>query len=384
MPLPRLTWVLCDQAGTPLSGGHVATNRRLIAARNRSMEARLSLSLHDQVAISLFAVLQNGIPQLRVYLGTELVFSGNWTSMRGANSVDSASSVEMVFKDPFDRLSYRYTDGLETFVQIDAGMIAHDLIETAQLGTQLNIKTDPAFIEPTMLRDRSYYLKQLGEAITELTQVIAGFDWYPVYLDPRGDSLVRMMEFHVTPSLGTDLSNVIFEYGEGTKQNCTSYSFTTGLPVNWVLAIGTGDPAMVEPASDIESNAKYLTYQTILSATDVSESVTLQEKAGDALRLSPVHVTEFKPDPAVSPLPWRDFWIGDVVRWNVDDGAMQQQLEPRVQTIEVGVDDSDNISDLVVGIDPESSGAYMPPTDSTRSYVQRQREILRRLSALER
>lgn len=382
-PLPplTLTWVLCDHRGEPLPGGHVASNRRLIGGRNRFMEARLTLGMHDQAAIELFAVLANGIPQLRVYLGSVIVFSGHWTPMKGTNATDSPSTLDLVFRDAFHWLTYKYTDDSQIYPATDAGEIARHAI--AVLAGSSGILTDLAWIEVTQPRDRTYNFKNVAELITELTEVIGGFDWYPVYLDPRPDG-VQTMEFHVTSSVGADKPNAIFEFGDGTRNNCTSYSFTTSLPTNEVVAIGAGTPPIWEQVFDHPSRQKYFPYVAMLSATDVIEPATLIEKATDALRPDPTHVTEFKPDPVLSPLPWRDFWIGDTIRWNVDDGAMQQQLEPRVQTIEIGVDDSNNISDLTIGIDPDSSGGYSSPANTARRYVQGQRDLLRRLSALER
>jgi hypothetical protein len=349
------------------------------------MEARLSLSLHDRVAYELFAVLPSGLPQLRVYRGSEIVFSGHWTPMRGSGSVDGPSTLDLVFRDAFSRLGQRYTDGSVSFVAEDAGSIAQFLIETAKdFGTH-NIDTNPSWIEATKDRDRTYEYKNVAEAVIELTEVIGGFDWFPVYLDPRVSEAQQMtMEFHVAARIGQDRPTAIFEYGEGTLENCASYSFTTGLPINWVIAIGGGTPPFVEEAIDASSRLLYNTHKVLVSATDVVESETLLDKAQDALRPGIVHVTEFKPDPALAPLPWEDFWIGDNIRVNVDDGAFQLQIEPRVQTIEVGVDDSDNISDVVIGIDPGASGAYMPPANTTRAYVRAQRDLQRRLSALER
>jgi hypothetical protein len=349
------------------------------------MEARLTIGMHDRAAVELFEAFRNGMPQLRVYLGANPVpvFAGHWMPMRGTNSVDSVSSLELVFKDAFSRLAYRFTDATDTHTAEDAGLIATALIaQTNSFQGHTGIQADASLVQPTKIRDRTYEHKNVAEAITELTQVLEGFDWYATYRDFRNG--FRSMDFNVVPSVGSDRPNAIFEFGAGTLENCLGYSFATSLPVNWVRALGAGSPPIVEEEANTESMILYTTFMALVSATDVSEAPTLADKAVDALRLHPVHVTEFSPDPAKAPMPWRDFWIGDHIRWNVDDGAFQQQLEPRVQTIEIGVDDSDNISDLVIGIDPASAGAYLPPANTSRAYVQGQRDLLRRVSALER
>lgn len=386
-----------------MPGSAVGRGRRLIFARNQEAEARITLSLYDEAAIRLFEVLRNGIPQLRVYLQIPdaeeaaavalpddgLVFSGHWTPMSGASAVGEQSHVNLVFKDAFSILRHRFLEGTTEFSSLsnwDAGMIAKYLIDdlpfypSGESGT--TIATDDAWIEPSQVRERTYKYKNIAEAITELTEVIGGFDWFPVYLDPRRRAKGDTMEFHVAAERGSDRSGARFEYGDSTLFNCKSYGFTAALPVNYAIAIGA--EATAGTGYDDDSRNRFRTYMTFASMSDVTKQATLIEKAADALRPNIGLVTQFTGDPAKCPLPWRDFWIGDTIRWNVDDGAMQEQSSPRVQTIEVGLDDSDNIEDLVVGVDPEATGSYLAPANTTRRYVQQQRELTRRLNAIER
>lgn len=392
-PLPDLTWVLCDHTGSPLRGSHIAQKRRLVASRNRSMEARLSFGLHDEAAISVFEALRNGIPQLRVYLGNDPtpVFSGHWTPMKGSSAVDSESMVDLVFRDAFDRLAYRWTDVLTTtYTALDAGLIAKDLIDdlataVVLMPTPTGIATNTAWIEPTKERDRTYVNKNVAEAIIELTEVIEGFDWYPTYLDPR-DNAGSTMRFNVAARpAGTDrTSDVRFEYGAGTLENCSGYSFSTSLPITLFRTTGT-DPlgGDSQEGGHDAALARYGAYMAVAAFPDVTETATLAEHGFALLRDAPAHVTDFSPDPELSPLPWRDFWVGDTVSWLVDDGAMQEQSAMIVQSIEIGIDDSDNIDDLKIGIDPQGAEKYIAPATSTRRYVQQQQELRRRLAALE-
>ena len=395
------SWVLCDQGGEPLPGAHVGRGRRLIFARNHEAEARITLSLYDEACVRLFEVLRNGIPQLRVYLRipgeaeARLVFSGLWTPMNGGNAVGEQSSVNLVFKDAFNVLRYRLVgpaaagDPTPVFIATDAGIIAVTLIHNTEVAYgATSIATHPAWVEPTVDRDRAYDVnKNLADAVTELTEVLGGFDWFPVYVDPREND-GNTMQFWIAAEQGSDQEGARFEFGDGTLANCKGYSFTGTLPVNRVLALGAQDTGAGTPLkseqADGESFVRYGTYMQTVSATDVVEQATLDDKAKDALRPGIGLVTQFTGDPAKCPLPWRDFWLGDTIRWNVDDGAMQERTAPRAQTIELGLDDSDNIEDLVVGIDPEASGSYLAPLNTERRYVQQQRELLRRLNTIER
>lgn len=390
--MSRWSWVLCSHEGEPLPGAHVARGRRLIAARNQATTALLTLSLQDQAATELFAALRNGIPQLRVYKDDTLVCSGLWTPMNGASAAGEQSHVNLVFKDAFAAVLApmpdigRFTDATVTYTAEDAGAIARDLIDTTNTDHgDTTIETSASWVQATKDRDRAYGHKNVAEAIVELTEVLDGFDWYPTYLDPREND-GKTMRFNIVASQGEDKEAARFEFGDGTLANCTGYQFTTALPVNHARALGAdnaGTPFVGEK-TDATSMALYGTYMLRVSASDVNETATLEDKAQDALRPTVVQVTEFSGDPALCPQPWDDFWIGDTVRCNIDDGAVQEQTSPRVQTIEVGLDDSDNIDDLKVGIDPAASGGFLTPVATTRRYVAQQRDLLRRLSALER
>jgi hypothetical protein len=369
----RWAWVLRTALGEALPGSQRARGRRLVYTRNRAAEARLTLSLGDTAAIALFTELRNAIPTLTVYRNGDLVFGGHMRPISGGNAAGENSHVELVFKDAFVLLDDRITD--EAPLATDAGQIAANLITVSNSDYGEILPITIGTIEATKIRDRTYFSKVISEAIIELTEVEGGFDWYPTYLDPVG------MAFNVAASYGSDRDDAIFEFGTGTLANCHGYDFTLSLPVNAVRAIGSA--AHIDEF-DEDSMGRFGVFQQTVSATDVAENAVLTDKALDALRPEPVLVTAIHPDPARAPQPWDRFWVGDTVRWNVDDGAIQQQLAPRVQTIEIGLDDSDNIDDLVVGIDPGAKGGFLVPAQSTRAYVTAQREILRRLSALER
>lgn len=388
------SWILADEAGRPLPGAHIARGRRLVAQRSLELEARLTLSLHDTAAIRLFETLRNGIPQLRVYLhippetDARLVFSGLLAGMSGADQADGESHVNLIFRDAFSVLRHRFTATSVSYTAQDAGQIARQLIDATHTAHgDTTIATDPAWVTATKTRDRAYESKQVAEAIGELTEVQDPIDWWAVYLDPR-ENAGKTMQFHAGPPRGSDVPGAKFEFGEGTLFNCKAYGFTGGLPVNRVRGIGAQDPAtglpLVAERLDQPSIDRFRTYMQIVSATDVSEQATLDDKARGALRPGVGLVTQFTGDPALCPLPIRDFNLGDTVRWNVDDGAMQEQTSPRVQTIEVGLDDSDNIDDLVIGVDPEASGAYLAPANTTRRYQMQQRDLMRRLAGIER
>lgn len=389
----NLSWVLADHVGNPLRGESTAFQRRLLYGRNLFAEARCRLGLYDELCVSLFEELRNGIPQLHVLVDGERKFAGWWTPMRGAVTPEAAGEVELVFRSPFARLWGLLTAASVTYTAQDQGLIMTALIDYARTAYGgVGLLTDQSWVERTVARDRTYEHKDIGEAIAQLTEVIGGCDFYETFLDPRENN-GALAQFHVVERQGSDRADVRFEHGDGTLSNCRGYEFATSAPVNHARAIGAADgTGIVAYAndSDAASAGLYGPHMATVNASDISEAATLAARAGDALRRAPAHVTAFHPDPALAPLPvgkGARFGIGDTIRWNVDDGAMQEQSSPRVQLLEIGFDDSDNVDDLVVGIDPESTGSYLVPavpSQGDRRFVQQQQEIRRRLSALER
>jgi hypothetical protein len=380
-------WGLRDgNTGLPVRGSELLTNRRLAFTRNHAAGAQTRLGLQDPGAVAVFDTLRlSGLPELVVYRNQAVVYAGHWVGMSGGNEVDGSGFVDIVWKDAFGLLDYRLTESpTEDYFAEDATSIAQQLIENNEFNyAPTPMDSSDGLYEPTKIRDRSYQHKVISEAIVELTEVEGGFDWYPTYLDPdTGPQPGRTMLLNIVAHYGSDRPGARFEFGPGTLENCRSYTFTIGLPINTVRALGAS--SLVSEQTDADSASRYNYFQQVLSATDVAEQATLDDKAMDALRPDPVMITDLKGEPAICPRPWDDFWIGDTIRANIDDGAVQQQLETRVQTVDLALDDSDNVTELIVGVDPGASGSFVAPTNTTRRYVQQQRDLLRRLSALER
>jgi hypothetical protein len=377
-------WGLRDgNTGLPIRGSELLTNRRLAFSRNHAAGAQTRLGLQDPGAAAVFDTIRlSGLPDLVVYRNGQIPFAGHWVGMSGGNEVDGSGFVDIVWKDAFALYDYRLTNYPdEVYVAEDQGVIAQSLMETSDATYGPTAVNTVGTIEATMLRDRSYVNKPVSEAIVELTEVIGGFDWYPTYTDPQ-TAVGRTMTFNVAARYGTDRPGARFEFGPGTLENCRSYGYTMGLPVNVVRALGAS--GLAREVLDEDSMDRFGAYQIALAASDVSETATLDDLARGALRPNPVLITDLKGDPALCPRPWDDFWIGDTIRANIDDGAVQQQLETRVQTVDLALDDSDNVTELIVGVDPGATGSFVAPTNTTRRYVQQQRDLLRRLSALER
>lgn len=379
----RWAWVLTGNTWGPLPGGPPRPlARKLSAARNHADIATMTLGLTDRVCVELFAALRSYIPGLEVWRNDDVVFAGHWWPMSGGHIAGQAGTVDLTFKSAFALYEERLTeDPVEQYFAEDAGAIAQQLIERSDFLYGPSPLTSSGTIEETTIRDREYSSVPVGEAIIQLTEVRGGFDWYPTYTDPAATG-GRTMTFNIAARYGTDRPGARFEFGAGTLDNCSAYKFATSLPTNIVRALGA--TGLVREQADEDSQGRFGPYMKALGANDVSETATLDALALDAIRSNPAMVTEITGDPAKCPRPWDDFWIGDTIRVGIDDGGVQEQSEPRVQTIDVSLDDSDNISELVVGFDPAAAGGYLAPANSTRRYVQQQRDLARRVSALER
>lgn len=332
----RWQFVLADQDGGDLVELRDAFGVRVQFGRNRAAQVEGYLDFADPALRELYAVLSNGVPQLRAFRDGELRFRGSWVAMQDKAHDTELSNVHWRFRDPFDRMEGEVTDPLLTYTATDAGAIASDLI-TRTGTTALAVGS----IEATATRGRTYEHAVVARAIRALTEVEGGFDFEVVPLM----SGVALGRFDVHASLGTDKSaTVSFQYGEGTAQTVLEVRRSWLPPVNFARV--TGEDDTYAEASDVASIARYGRFGVVESASDGTVlAATLQEKADALLRPDPIEVVTFTPDPATAPQPWVDYWLGDRVGLFARRGGMLVDEAPRVNGLEVVVSDDDHGED---------------------------------------
>jgi hypothetical protein len=332
--MPNWGFLLGDQAGNALADLSTGAGRSLTFTRNAYPEATISISHDDEAATVLFDSLRNGIPTLRAYRDGVLRFHGELAPF--TEQLEENAQISLVFRGPFARLvGYgqsrgSFTAASKIFTAVDAGQIAKTLIDEA-LGSAV---ATTGTIQASKTRDRTYQYSNVGEAITNLTRVLDGFDFE---VTPIEYSAGKIGQFNVYASQGSDRSaTVLFQYGPGTLANVREVSRQTEPPINYARVLGAN--GLLATKQDPTSIANFGYWIVQESMSDVSEQTTLDDKAQALLRPNPIKIVAFSPDPTLAPLPWDDFWLGDTVSFFGLRGAFSEDVTARINKITVVVD----------------------------------------------
>jgi hypothetical protein len=336
--MPAWSFLLADQVGNPVAELATGAGRSLTFTRNAYPEATVTLSHDDDAASKFFDTLSSGIPTLRAYRDGVLRFHGDLAPFTEA--LEEAAQLTLLFRGPFARLiGYgqsrgRFTAASRAFTATDAGQIAKTLIDEA---TGSGVATTGT-IEASKTRTRTYQYANVGEAVTNLTRVLDGFDFEVTPIEYSAGSIGQLS---VYTSQGSDLSSsVLFQHGPGTLANVREVTRQTEPPINYARVLGTNGRFAVK--QDAASIAKYGYWIVQETQSDVSEQATLDDKAQALLRPDPVKVVAFTPDPALAPLPWDDYWLGDTVSFYGRRGAFTEDVTARINKITVAIDDEGN------------------------------------------
>lgn len=343
------TWVLADRSGKPVGEFANASVRQFIAKRNAGRQGVVTMTHDDREAFLLFEQLKNGVPQLRYYRNGTLRLSAYLTAIDESLSEDGDDQLVATFKDPFGRI---YGDGSEQgrhvylpanqtldFSNEDQGEIAWQLIERLNLWLDTGLRRGE--IEVSAYRDRSYAAgKNVGEAISQLTEVIGGFDFEVLPLDPTKNG-GKLGEFTVYQSQGQDRPDLLWGFGKGTMANVRSLTRKWTPPINRSFML-TSDGLWTDRV-DMESLARWGEWGSSTSApNDIVLQGTLDEAAADLLRPEWVRVLSFAPDPDLGPQPFDDYWLGDTGRFKGLHGAFDDAFVPRVNALTITEDEDDN------------------------------------------
>jgi len=338
--VPNWSFVLADRAGNNLAELSTASGRVLTFTRNGVPEARMTISHEDDAAGLLLGELRNGIPLLRGYRNGTLRFHGYLAPFD--ETLEETTALNLVFRGPFGKLigdgqsPGRFTAADRRFTATDAGQIAKGLIDDANTAGETGISTAGS-IEATKTRDRSYQYANVGESIIALTRFLDGFDFEVV---PTEYSAGKIGTFTVYARQGSVQPNARFEYGPATLANVRSVTRQTQPPRNAVTVLGANSTTIV--ATDQSSIAKYGRWEWQASATELVEVATLTDLAAALVRPNPIKVVKFTPDPTLAPSPWDDYWLGDTVQFYGRRDAFEEQIQMRVNTIQVVIDDEGN------------------------------------------
>jgi hypothetical protein len=342
-------FLLADQIGNPVAELATGAGRSLTFTRNAYPEATVTISHDDPAASVFFDTLRNGTPTLRAYRDGVLRFHGELAPF--TETLEETAQLGLLFRGPFVRLiGYGQSRGRFTvpsvgFTATDAGQIAKALIDALP---EPRIATTGT-IEASKVRDRTYQFANVGQAITNLTRVLDGFDFEVTPIEYAGGNIGQ---FNVYASQGSDRSStVLFQYGPETVANVREVTRQIEPPINYARVLGSNGQYTFK--EDTASQAKYGRWSAQESLSDVSEIATLADKAQALLRPDPIKVVAFTPDPTLAPLPWDDYWLGDTVSFFGRRGAFVEDVTARINKITVVVDDEGN----------EAAAVEQPGTD---------------------
>lgn len=344
---------LTDANGNALAELDTASGRTVAYKRNSYAEVNLTLSHEDDAAALLLNALANtGIPKLKGYRRGAYDSPGSAATLRFRGPLaaiseqsDENSILTATFRSPFSVL---VGDGDKTgrFVQdvdgryysaIDAGAIAKDLIDAANTDSPTGLATDASLIVATKLRDRSYPAAQnIGSAVTDLTSVLDGFDFWETWVDGAGTTDAY---FNVAQSLGSTVSTAKFEYGPGTLSNVASVARTTTPPTNCVFI--TGGNGLTSTYHDAASVAKYGCWWTHVDFSTIVDQSVLDDKARAFCRTTPIKTVTLTPELFLDncPKPFDDWDLGDTVTFYAKRGAFTENTQLRVNGFSIPIDE---------------------------------------------
>ena len=218
-----------------------------------------------------------------------------WCGVIGNLTGNIADINGMITVQAYEFLYYfknRYTPKSQIYSQIEQCAIAWDLINTSQLLTNGTLLITQGNNPTSILRDRNYSYATISDALTNLTDVIAGFDFS---FDPVIDANSR-------------LSSMIFNCyypRKGSKRiDLGVLSIGTNIQVcDWITisdltnsviveGAGTGTP-LSYLAEDTASEQAYTLAQIYSAQKDVSDYDTLSKNGAALLNANKVEGYRF-------------------------------------------------------------------------------------------
>jgi hypothetical protein len=354
----RWAFVLATAAGEPVAEFLNAQGRTVTWRRDDPAEASLTVLGDDPVATQINELLSD----LLVYRDHRLVFRGR-IGATSDNLDGTTHTVQVSAVDYRGLLERRFRHTAVTWTDVDQSQIAWNLINASQSqdGGDVGITRGLTWYHG-VTRTRNYEAgKSIGEAISQLGRVINGFEWD---IDPQ----LRFRTWY--PERGA-VRDFVAEYGN------TVDSVSRGVdPSEYANVVRyAGDPdtttAVTAVAADIATRPEGR-FEVALGDTELKVQQTVQNRADRQLAVRGVIRPSYSL--GLRPGKWEgpdQLWIGDTLRVVVRSGRLDVNIQDRVEELTVTVDDLERV-EVTIG-------------DRRRRRLARdRRNILRRLSNLER
>lgn len=297
---------------------------------NNYGHSEFDIRVGDSKAASFIDLRKNTVEIYREYgLTNTLVWAGEQASSRAILNPSRNNWATVHSFTWFEQLFHRFTPQEVRYDQVDQGEIAEDMINVTngESPTKITIGT----IVPTFDRDRSYYNQNIGEAIINLSNVIAGFDF----------EVTDLGAFNADSIIGQDKTeDVIFKYGHNITNVDILEDFNN--PVNRAIVLGEAigeDELQRVDRNDAGLQAEYRLREGRLQEMDVSGMSTLEDKGDAAIRKYGLPLLTVEFDLVGNTNPSIDqFTVGDGIRLIIKDGIYNIDEQYRVFEWEVTFD----------------------------------------------
>lgn len=343
--VPKGLWrfVITDAAGVSV-GEPRATGRTVTWQLSGTSSASFSIRDTDP----MWTQIATGSSNLKVFNSRgDLVFYGPIVSDQESASGQGAT-VQFTAADQSWILGKRFAakdpSGVgETFTSTDPATIIAALVGevNGEKPTGISAVVTSDTFPPTTV---TYVWKKVLDALNELGSTEGSYEWTLSYID-GANGAAPVVALNLQAQAGTDIRNqTFFEYGSGTRHNCSSYTVTHNetnrATLVWALGNGGFTSASAEAAGDQEVFQRYEDVVSFNDITDVSLLSTLA-LAHVAVRKVPQTLVNVTPFPATAPRYGVDWNLGDLVSIRImSRGSVRAEGVGRIWGATVGLTDA--------------------------------------------
>lgn len=330
-------FILATVTGATICELDGARSRKVTWRRDGPADASWSMDGRATILsdIPVAADVEELLTDLLVYRGKRLMFRGRVGA--SSDEIDEDSHTVSFAANDYREMLYRRQVSVippavsKTYSSVDQSGIAWDLVyDTTQLtgGNVMGI-TRGSGQTTGVIRNRTYESgKNLGEALTELGQVINGFEWE---IDPQ-------LKFNVFYPQRGEVKDFVAEYGSTVRRVSRGVD-----PSEYANVVrGIGDPATTTPiirvAADLATRIEGR-FETQLADQDIKAQGTLTERADQVLERSDTIVPSYTC--TLAPGVWdpETLWIGDTSKLVIRSGRLDVVTTERIEEISVAISD---------------------------------------------
>jgi hypothetical protein len=372
-------FVLCDLNGVPISIlSSIATERRLQFPLDRPAVLNFTVPSESPHVNILHTdgdpYLSCGNRTIKAYRKEydettwTLRFAGIVWNLQD-NADGNTCKTQVTAYDPMQLLTKRVVRAADgtfatdvTFVGQQGQVLAKALVDrTIAYAGACAISTALGTFTTAPTQSAIYTQQYVATALIDLCNTGSLDVWF----DPldRTDGILAAMS--AGPIRGATLANVIMSYA---APGHTAFAFDRSVSMdnfaNSIFLYGGSTSGHLANVSDSTSQTTFHTYEDVSVLTDVSDSTLIDALANEqlAFRKDPRDLITMLPTPEKAPLPWRDYFLGDVIQVYASIGKDQtypttrQAISGAQRVYGITIDVDDDGVERVSGVDLSPQG----------------------------